>query len=122
MSINTRVSKARKILKLTQQEFADVMNISRQSVNNIENNKHVPGSDLIAKILDKFPEINARWLLTGEGEMLTTNTNTDNDMSKNYNEDYKDRLIQLLEEKVEYLTRENEQLKSGDDKQKAKAG
>jgi transcriptional regulator with XRE-family HTH domain len=121
MSINTRVSKTRKILKLTQQEFADVMNISRQSVNNIENNRHVPGSDLIAKILDKFPQINARWLLTGEGDMLT-NTNTDNDMRKNYNEDYKDRLIQLLEEKVEYLTEENKRLKGGDDKQKAMAG
>lgn len=28
------------------------------------------GADAIAKILNKCPDLNARWLITGEGEML----------------------------------------------------
>jgi len=124
MSINKRVSETRKILKLTQQEFADTMEISRQSVNNIEKNKHVPGSDLIAKILDKYPNLNARWLLTGEGKMFSREKmpNRVNEPLENYATDYRDKYVQALERENELLREENERLKQGPDKQKAKVG
>jgi hypothetical protein len=31
------------------------------------------GSDVIAKLLKVFPELNVRWLCTGEGDMLDAN-------------------------------------------------
>lgn len=34
------------------------------------------GSDKLAKIIDKFPEFNVHWALTGIGEMLTTSNTT----------------------------------------------
>lgn len=42
-------------------------------------------TDIAYRVLQKFPKINASWLLTGEGEMLKYNTSTtaklDNDMN-----------------------------------------
>lgn len=32
--------------------------------------KHEPSRDKLGKILDRYPELNKDWLLTGEGEML----------------------------------------------------
>ena len=37
-----------------------------------KNNKSI-GSDKIENILQSFPELNAEWLLTGEGPMLKNN-------------------------------------------------
>lgn len=120
MSINSRFVELRKYLNLSQQKFAEKIDVIKQTINGIENDKYKPSSKVITSILEVFPNINARWLLTGEGDMLQNNTNQINDM-KNYNQnDYKDRIIQLLEDKVEYLTRENERLKAGDKEQKAK--
>ncbi|MCW3106528.1 MAG: hypothetical protein JWQ09_1034 [Segetibacter sp.] len=37
-----------------------------------------PGADIIAKIIAKYPNINVKWLLTGEGEMLNDEDNAAN--------------------------------------------
>lgn len=34
--------------------------------------KHEPSRDKLGKILNRYPELNKNWLLTGEGEMLRT--------------------------------------------------
>lgn len=44
---------------------------------NISNMTGALGSDKIAKIITRFPEIDIYWLLTGEGHMLRTITNSD---------------------------------------------
>lgn len=35
-----------------------------------------PSADLVAKIKSNFPDVNTDWLLTGEGEMLAGNDNS----------------------------------------------
>jgi hypothetical protein len=37
------------------------------------------GSDVLAKILAKYPEVNVRWLVTGEGETFILETEDAND-------------------------------------------
>ena len=40
----------------------------------IANLKNSPGSNVLVKILNAAPDLNEKWLLTGEGDMLNSNT------------------------------------------------
>lgn len=51
-------------------EFATLLEVQRSNISHILNGRNKPGASLIEKMLTVFPELNARWLLTGEGNML----------------------------------------------------
>ena len=44
---------------------------SKQTVSNVWNQKNEPNAFLLSKLLEHETKLNARWLLTGEGEMIT---------------------------------------------------
>ncbi|AWM31328.1 helix-turn-helix domain-containing protein [Hymenobacter nivis] len=50
-----------------QQEFADAVGLSQQSVSNMERGKTEPAAKSLAKIHKRFPMINLNWLVTGVG-------------------------------------------------------
>lgn len=54
---------------ITAAEFADRIGVQRSSVSHVLNGRNNPGFAFIQKILETFPEVNSRWLLTGEGQM-----------------------------------------------------
>ncbi|MCG6187775.1 helix-turn-helix domain-containing protein [Maribellus maritimus] len=51
-------------------ELASVLEVQRSNISHILNGRNKPGASLIEKMLVVFPELNARWLLTGEGSMI----------------------------------------------------
>ncbi len=51
-------------------ELALLLEVQRSNISHILNGRNKPGASLIEKMLLVFPELNARWLLTGEGNML----------------------------------------------------
>jgi len=51
-------------------EFAEATGLSHQVASNYIKGKQKPDPDKLAKIQQSFDEINAEWLLTGNGEML----------------------------------------------------
>lgn len=53
--------------------FADEIGVQRSNVSHILSDRNKPSYDFITKILKRFPEINAEWLLTGQGSMIRTN-------------------------------------------------
>ncbi len=53
---------------------------NRYIYNSIRNGKGAIGTDIIARIVDKFPELNVKWLCTGKGNMIET----DMDANVNY--------------------------------------
>lgn len=53
---------------------------NRYIYNSIRNGKGAIGTDIIARIVDKFPELNVKWLCTGKGNMIET----DIDANVNY--------------------------------------
>lgn len=69
MTIGERIKEVRKNEKLTQQEFADRLNLKRNTVGSYEVNVVVPSDRTIKDICDKFG-VNELWLRTGEGVML----------------------------------------------------
>ena len=71
MTINERIKAIRKhYCNDSNKEFADKMGEKSNTVNNWVRNGYSIGNSVITKILEKFPNVNPAWLLTGEGEML----------------------------------------------------
>jgi len=63
---------------ITAGELASSLDVQRSNISHILNGRNKPGAALIEKLLLVFPDLNARWLLTGEGNMLeNTSSNSD---------------------------------------------
>lgn len=67
--MNERIKKVRKANGLTQQEFANRLNIGRGTLANYEVGRNEPIDAVVSLICREF-NVNKNWLCTGEGEML----------------------------------------------------
>ncbi len=67
--MNERLKKLRKVLGLTQQEFADKLRVSRSNIATYEVGKNNPTDAVINLICREF-NVNEDWLRTGTGEMF----------------------------------------------------
>ena len=67
--MNARIEAVRKHEGLTQEQFADRINLSRNYLWMLENGSRTPSDRTISDICREFG-VNERWLRTGEGEML----------------------------------------------------
>lgn len=103
----------------------EVEGISQAKISHVKSGRNKPGLDLITALLKKFPEVDARWLIVGEGEMLTNkNDNGPSDplessdkliLEKMRNKginDILDRKTLVLTEKIEKFMNELEEFKS----------
>lgn len=52
-------------------ELASMLEVQRSNISHILNGRNMPGAAFIEKFLLSFPDLNARWLLTGVGDMTT---------------------------------------------------
>lgn len=66
MSISERVKEIRKKNKLSQTQFGERLRVSRDVINNIENNR-INISELIIKTICMEFNLNEEWLTTGHG-------------------------------------------------------
>lgn len=59
-------------------ELSSLLDVQRSNISHILNGRNKPGASFIEKLLVAFPDLNARWLLTGDGEMIVNvhNNNT----------------------------------------------
>ncbi|GAB6393806.1 MAG: helix-turn-helix transcriptional regulator [Bacteroidales bacterium] len=55
---------------LTPAKFAEVVDIQRASLSHITTGRNQPSLQVVAKILEKYPNINPDWLLFGKGNMM----------------------------------------------------
>lgn len=71
--MNERIRKLRRILDLTQQEFADRLGIKRNTIANYESGRNEPIDAVISLICREF-DVDEEWLRTGGGEMFIQKT------------------------------------------------
>lgn len=55
---------------ITAGELSLALDVQRSNISHILNGRNMPGAALIEKLLLKFPDLDARWLLTGIGNMI----------------------------------------------------
>ena len=51
-------------------ELSSLLGVQRSNISHILNGRNKPGASFMEKLLLAFPDLNARWLFTGEGEMI----------------------------------------------------
>lgn len=71
-----RLKALRKMLGLTQEEFAARLGIKRAAISNYEIGRNAPIDAVISLICREF-NVSETWLRTGEGEMFVQRTRTD---------------------------------------------
>ena len=69
MEISDRLTQIMTSKQMTSSVFADFLGIQRSNMSHYLNGRNKPGVDIIQKILDNLPDINAEWLILGRGEM-----------------------------------------------------
>ena len=68
MDFGEQIKSIRQKEKLTQEQFAMKLNVSRQAVSNWENNKNLPDIGMLILMSDVF-QISLDYLIKGENEM-----------------------------------------------------
>ena len=66
-----RIEKILENEQLSASKFADAIGVQRSSISHILSGRNKPSLELVNKILDQFPNINADWLLLGKGDMIS---------------------------------------------------
>jgi hypothetical protein len=68
--MNERLIKLMDVLEYTPSVFADEVGVIRSSISHIMSGRNKPGVELLQKVLKRFPEVSAEWLLAGLGPMF----------------------------------------------------
>nr|DAE31905.1 MAG TPA: hypothetical protein [virus sp. ct6GG30] len=103
MTIGERVKELRKQVNLTQQAFADRLNLKRNTVGSYEVNVVEPSDRTISDICREF-NVNETWLRTGEGEMFNQITRSEKitsfltEITEDEGDDFKRRFVEMLDE------------------------
>lgn len=85
--MNTRIKEVREAKGLIQADFAEMLNLKRNSISLIEAGKRNPSDRTIVDICNTF-NVSEEWLRTGEGEMFVeTPSSTMDQLKKEFNLD-----------------------------------
>ena len=68
---------------LTSTKFADEIGVQRSSISHILSGRNKPSFDFIEKMLIAYPDIDAQWLITGKGNMLSNQPSLFNQSNQN---------------------------------------
>lgn len=74
MSLNNRIDNLIRVLGVKQYQFAEKSKLSPQIISKIINQGSDARISTIESILINHKDVNARWLITGEGEMFTASS------------------------------------------------
>lgn len=79
MSIGNRLKEVRRQFEKTQTEWAEMLGVSRDTINNIENDrlKKPQQYDPLYKLVTEKFGVSYSWLKTGEGEMFLPSTKSE---------------------------------------------
>lgn len=67
-----RLQKILQEYDLTPSRLAEKLGVQRSGISHIMSGRNKPSYDFLIALMDSFPDINANWLLTGKGEMLSS--------------------------------------------------
>ncbi|MBI1305191.1 MAG: helix-turn-helix domain-containing protein [Bacteroidetes bacterium] len=68
--LGDRLKKLLDELKLSQTQFAEIVGISKNATTSIVKNRSLPRADILQRFLKANPNVNANWLMTGNGSMF----------------------------------------------------
>lgn len=99
--MNKRIAAARRAIGLSQQDFAEALNLSKNFISLLETGNRIPSDRTISDICREF-NINETWLRTGEGQMFVQLSRDEEigaflgTVMNRRNDDFKRRLVSAL--------------------------
>jgi len=67
--MNERIRKILEEKNLNASRFADEIGVQRSSISHIISGRNKPSLDFIQKVLLRYPDLSAEWLVSGKGQM-----------------------------------------------------
>ncbi len=83
--LNQRIVDVMKHFDLDQTKLANVTKVTRQTANGIVLGKAKPGASFLIELVKELKDINVRWLLTGEGQMLSVSNKSEKNLKESNN-------------------------------------
>ncbi|MBK8806116.1 MAG: helix-turn-helix transcriptional regulator [Bacteroidales bacterium] len=112
MNIHERISKLLNVLGYTAAQFADILGVQRSSISHLVTGRNKPSSDFLQKLLSKFPNVSAEWLLLGVGTMYKSNKeNTLFDKENTNSIDSKTQVTDVNRDNIKDITIVNQEKK-----------
>lgn len=71
-----RIQQLLKETGLTATRLADEISVERSGISHILSGRNQPSYDFMIRLLNRYPDLSAEWLLTGKGPMLKSNFNS----------------------------------------------
>ncbi len=85
---------------ITAGELSVILDVQRSNISHILNGRNKPGAAFIEKLLIKFPDLNARWLLTGVGDMTERGAQNKSEIPRNIFTSNEDTFVSTTPDKV----------------------
>ncbi|MBP5548123.1 MAG: helix-turn-helix transcriptional regulator [Bacteroidales bacterium] len=67
-----RINLILKAKNITPKQFAEEIGIQPSGMSHILSERNRPSLDFVMKVINRYPEIDIKWLILGEGEMYTS--------------------------------------------------
>lgn len=67
-----RINLILKAKNLTSRQFAEEIGIQPSGMSHILSGRNRPSLDFVMKVINRYPEIDIKWLILGEGEMINS--------------------------------------------------
>lgn len=112
MSIGKRLREYLSERRLTQEEFSALCQVSKQTINNIVQDKTAPSGDVLVKIAKEYYDLNLNWLITGKGDMFNLLEELDEVKSHQYNVANQSNYQVLINEKDKIITSQQETIEA----------
>ena len=74
LKMNKRFQKWLDYNDINSNKLAENLSVSRATISHIISGRNKPSVDFLHKILNKYPELNLNWLVTGKGSMKINNS------------------------------------------------
>ena len=104
MLIQERLHIILKMHNLTPSAFADKLNVQRSNISHVLSGRNKPSLDLLEKIVNCYPRVNAHWLITGnvsinstEEKLISKNQTTERSELQETNSQDDSPVIRILE-------------------------
>ncbi|MFV0376624.1 MAG: helix-turn-helix domain-containing protein [Mangrovibacterium sp.] len=72
--MNDRIKQFMDYKGISSSELADSIDVQRSNITHVLQGRNKPGFLFISKLLETYPEVDAKWLITGQGDMLGATT------------------------------------------------
>lgn len=80
-----RLEELMKLERLTSVKLAEILDVQPSNISHIMSGRNNPSYDFIVKFIDRFPHVNAEWIISGKGDIYKSKSQDKSSVVTNVN-------------------------------------